>query len=140
MSWSSTYTPENKPDTTEIKSYIGSVLWDELIEFLESELGLKPKVEYSRCSGAPGWNVKYKKSGRSVCTLYPEKDIFTCMISIGRRESDKAELYLSRSTPYLKELYENAGSLNGSRWLMIDVSSQEILDDVKELIYIRINS
>ncbi|WP_423245054.1 DUF3788 family protein [Heliorestis acidaminivorans] len=26
-------------------------------------------MTYSKCSAQPGWNVKYKKSGKSLCTL-----------------------------------------------------------------------
>ena len=60
------------------------------------------------------------------------------MISIGRREEQEAELLLPSCSAYLQKLYREAGGVNGSRWLMIDVTSGEILEDVKRLIQLRV--
>ncbi|MPM45784.1 hypothetical protein SDC9_92476 [bioreactor metagenome] len=86
----------------------------------------------------PGWNVKYKKSSRSICTLYPKENHFTCLISIGIKEAVETELIMQSFDLYLMELYQNTKPFNGSRWLMIDVTSQEILENVKTLINIRV--
>ena len=139
MEWSEKYSKGSPPATEEIKEYVKSPHWTDLCSFIENTYSLKPNVEYSGCSGAPGWNVKYKKSGRSLCTLYPNRGYFTCLISIGRREAPEAELVLNSFCTYLKELYQNTKLLNGSRWLMIDVTTDEILDHVKDLVSIRAN-
>ncbi|WP_346940271.1 DUF3788 family protein [uncultured Clostridium sp.] len=34
-------------------------------------------------------------------------------------------------------MYESARPFNGGRWLMIDVTSEQILEDIKKLILIR---
>ncbi|KAB2952754.1 DUF3788 family protein [Heliorestis acidaminivorans] len=36
---------------------------------MEEAYQAKPHITYSKCSAQPGWNVKYKKSGKSLCTL-----------------------------------------------------------------------
>ena len=68
MTWSEKYTQEFQPDLNAVAEYINSPLWTELLGFLEETYGVTPKIEYSKCSGAPGWNVKFKKGGRALCT------------------------------------------------------------------------
>lgn len=137
MAWSEQYKKTDEPALTQIAEYIGSPLWRELCGFVETVYESSPKIEYSMCSGAPGWNVKYKKSGRALCTLYPHEGFFTCLICIGAKEAMEAELVLSVCLPNTRELYQKAKPFNDTRWLMIDVTSEAILEDVKRLLYVR---
>ncbi len=137
MAWSDEFTPEVRPEMEQINNHINSPLWQELRGFIEATYGVSPSIEYSRCAAAPGWNVKYKKSSRALCTLYPHCGYFTAMVSLGRKEADGAEALLPLCEPYIQELYKNAQPFNGSRWLMIDVTTAGILADVKNLITLR---
>lgn len=138
MRWSEQFTLENRPNFQQITDYIDSPLWEDLCAHLEGTYGVSPLIEYSKCGGAPGWNVKYKKSGRSLCTLYPNEHFFTSLVSIGSKEAMEAELLLISCDPYVQELYERTALFNGSRWMMIDVTTTAILEDVKRLIALRV--
>ncbi|MEG0663875.1 MAG: DUF3788 domain-containing protein [Clostridia bacterium] len=138
MSWKSLYSQSNKPDISNISSYVNCSLWNDLCLYIEDAYKVTPSIEYSRCSMETGWNVKYKKSGRSLCTLYPKENSFTCLISIGTKETIETELLIPSFDIYLQELYKNTKPFNGSRWLMINITSKEILDGVKALINIRV--
>ena len=48
-----------------------------------------------------------------------------------------AEALLPLCSPQVRQLYHTASPLNGSRWLMIPVTDEAVLTDVKELIGIR---
>lgn len=137
MVWSEQYTKTDEPALTQIAEYIGSPLWKALCGFVETSFGTLPKLEYSMCSGAPGWNVKYRTGSRALCTLYPHAGFFTCLICIGGREMMEAELVLTACSPYTRELYQKTKAFNGTRWMMIDVTSHVILEDVKRLLYVR---
>ncbi len=121
----------------EIADYVSNPLWNNLCDFVEETFSVLPQIEYSKCSMKPGWNVKYKKSSRAICTLYPDKGDFTCLLVIGSKEAMETELKLASCNPYINEIYKQAKPFNGGRWLMIDVKTPEILNDVKELICIR---
>lgn len=138
MAWSKRYAKTDEPALTQIAEYIGSPLWRELCSFVETRYDTQPKVEYSTCSGAPGWNVKYRSGGRALCTLYPHEGFFTCLICIGAKEAMEAELLLSACCPYTRELYQKAKPMNDTRWLMIDVTSEDVLADAKRLLYVRV--
>ena len=80
-------------------------LFDQLRTVLEEGYRVSPRIEYSRCSMEPGWNIKYKKSGRALCTIYPRAGFFTCMISIGKREEAACQLLLPTLTPSVQQLH-----------------------------------
>ena len=137
MKWTEKYTKDIKPEMGHIGDYINNPLWQELCSYTETTYGVTPLIEYSVCSGAPGWNVKYKKSGRALCTLYPNEGFFTCLICIGSKEELEAELVITACSSYVQELYKKAKPYNGTRWLMIDVTSEDVLEDVKRLLFVR---
>jgi len=87
MNWNELYPKARQPDLPAVSDYIGNPLWEELRGHLESTYDVLPTVEHSICSGAPGWNLKYKKSGRALCTLYPAQGFFTCLVSVGSKEA-----------------------------------------------------
>ncbi len=137
MSWNEAYSRDCAPTLEEIDGYIASPLWLALRGFIEENFSSRPSVQHSICSGAPGWNVKYKKSGRALCTLYPQKGHFVCLVCIGNREAAEMSLLVNTLTPYVRSVYQEAGSLNGTRWLMIDVTDEHILADVQKLLCLR---
>jgi hypothetical protein len=138
MAWSERYAKTDEPALTQIAEYIGSPLWRELCGFVETSYGTLPKVEYSTCTGAPGWNVKYRAGGRALCTLYPHEGFFTCLICIGAKEAMEAELILTVCCAYTQELFQKSRPVNDTRWLMLDVTSEDVLEDVKRLLYVRV--
>ena len=127
---------QGEPSLEELGHGVGSPFWGELHSFLRESYGVSPTVEYSGCSLAPGWNVKYRARGRALCTIYPDTGTFTCMISIGQKEAPAMELALPGLTAYVREVYQNSRPSRMGRWLMIRVSGPEILEDVKTLLRI----
>ena len=101
MSWFQRYPKSQQPTLEQISSYIASPLWGELCQWAEKSYQIEPKVEHSTCSGAPGWNVKYKKGGRALCTLYPDDGQFTAMVTVGTKEAAEAELLLPTCSEYI---------------------------------------
>ncbi len=125
-----------KPDANEVRIYVGSPLWDDLCAHLENEYGAKCIMEYSRCA-VPGWNFKYRKSGRALCTLYPMEGFFIALVVIGEREKNETELLLPSLSKYLRTLYHDTKSGMGQKWLMIEVKDKLVLEDVKRCVAVR---
>lgn len=138
MKWSDCYSQAKMPSMLEISAFVTNPLWDELCTYLEIQYSVLPKINYSICSCAPGWNVKYRKNSRALCTLYPNEGSFICLVCVGSRETMEAELLLPQCTEEVQNLYSETKLFNSSRWLMIPVTKKEILDDVKKLIAIRL--
>lgn len=126
-----------RPDSDTLSAYVNSPLWDRLNDQMRDSYACAPQLNYSRCSMQRGWNVRYKKAGRSLCTLYPMQGHFLALVVIGQRESAQAELTLPLLSQYLQTLYRETQSGMGQKWLMICVTTEEILSDVLQLVSIR---
>lgn len=126
-----------EPSLETISTYVKSPLWEQLREHMEEQYQIKPILEYSRCSLQQGWNLKYKKVGRSLCTLYPMEGYYIALVVIGDRERVEAELALPFFTEYLQQLYRETKTGMGQKWLMINVTDAAVLNDVKQCIAIR---
>ena len=138
MNWFERYPKSQQPTLEEIANFIASPLWGELCAWAEKTYQIEPKVEHSTCSGAPGWNVKYRKGGRALCTLYPDDGQFIAMVSVGVKEAPEAELLLPTCSDYMRELFARTQTFNGGRWLMIRGTDAAVLEDVKKLIRLRV--
>ncbi len=140
MEWSRLYDQNNPPTSDAINKYVSSELWENLNAFLQDTFKIQPKFSYSRCSMQPGWNVKYQKSGKSLCTLYPMEGFFIALVVVGNKESFEADLLLPSLSKFTQSLYQNTAFSAGGRWLMINVTEPTILDDVIRLVQIRAKS
>jgi hypothetical protein len=139
MEWSKKYEQDNPPTQEDICRFVGSGLWESLNAFLQGTYGVCPKAAYSKCVAQKGWNVKYQKSGRSLCTLYPMNGYFIALVVVGEREMPHVEGMLPSFSNYVQALYGRTPFSAGGRWLMIEVKSPDALEDVKRLIKIRVS-
>lgn len=137
MKWSEQYNRDKKPSFEEITEYVHNPMWQSLCTYIETTYAVAPSIEYSGCGMAPGWNVKYKRSGKSICTLYPKQDFFTCLVVIGAKDSLEAETVLTGCDENIQTLYHTTKPFNGGRWLMVDVVTPKMEADIKELLFIR---
>jgi len=138
MDWSGRYGADSRPTAEDISEFIHNDLWREMNDFLQQAYGVRPQTAYSSCSAQRGWNIKYKKGGKSLCTLYPMDGYFIALVVIGAKETAEAELLMPLCSGYTQKLYEQTVFSTGGRWLMMNVTDGKILEDAKNLIKIRI--
>jgi hypothetical protein len=55
-------------------------LWQSFNNHLQTQHKFSAKITYSACVAKLGWNTKYQKSGKSLCTLVPEKECCTALV------------------------------------------------------------
>lgn len=140
MVWSEQYDSVHKPTDENIREFVNNDLWQELNSYLQETYNALPQMTYSGCSMQRGWNVKYKKRNKSLCTLYPMPGYFIVLVVIGIRDINEAEFLMPICSEYTQNLFKQTISGYGGKWIMIDVKSKDILDDVKKMIALRANS
>jgi hypothetical protein len=133
MTWSDSYNQINIPTLENINDFIKNSLWNKLCSFIESTYNVSPKIEYSKCSMQKGWNVKYKKSGKSLCTLYPMDGYFIALIVIGEKELTEAEIIMPTCTQYVQELFSKTVFSVGGKWLMIEVNNKDVMEHIERI-------
>ena len=124
------------PTEADIISFIGqSGLWQELRDFLDTSYDFIPEIIYY--GNKYGWTMRYRKSGRTLCSLFPEKGAFTLLLVLGAKEAEKASHLIHELTPEVSQLFGDTKQLHDGRWLWIRVTSTNILRDAKNLIAIK---
>ena len=141
MKWNERFDKENEPTETQIKEFVNSPLFDELDGHLRQVYKVKPKLAYSNCNmdgGAwKGWNIKYQKSGKSLCTLYPKEGYLQLLVPVGAREMNEAELLMPLCTEYTQALWGRSGGAD-YKSMAFEVRDESTLHDVKNLVEIRV--
>lgn len=121
-----------------MKQYINNTLWENFCEFMRNTYNATIKFEFSKCNWEYGWNVKFKKGSKSLCTVYPRENYFTILIVIGKREKKLFEDMFSSFSSDIQKIYKETSEGNGQKWIMIDLENKDNkYEDVKKIIEIR---
>lgn len=126
-----------RPTLEELAEYVGNPLFPRFCREIKDTYQCRETIEYSRCGLEPGWNVKFRKGSKALTTVYLRPGYVTAMISIAPKDEPEAEGVLLTCTAYTQELYRNTASSKMGRWLMLDLTSPEVLEDVKALLALR---
>lgn len=141
MQWSALYDNGHVPGENQIKEFVDTPFWDRLANHLQQTYKVEPKLFYSCCSMQKGfwkgWNVKYKKGGKALCTLYPKRGYFIALIHVGAKESSEADLLIPLCEEYTQNLYKQTEFGTVGKSLPMEVTSENRLRDVKKLIALR---
>ena len=139
-SWFDNQNQAIQPTFEELEEIVKTPLWPVCIEHLRQVCKTEPKLEYSGSSMQPGWSVKYRKSGKPFCTLYPMDGYFIALVVIEAKEMQAAELLIPACSDYIRRLFHGTTTKQGQKRLMIDVTKDDILQDVFRLISLRIEA
>ena len=141
MKWHELFTGNKEPTLEDIANYVGSVkdLWLSLISYFETAYKTEPKLTYSGCSGMPGWNIKFQKSGQAFGTWYPHKDAFFVMVVISYKLDPEMERILHELYEYTAGLYRQAGDyMKLGKWIMLKADSEQVFEDYKKIVAVKL--
>lgn len=128
------------PTLDEIGQYVRNPVFMQFCSAIKSAHSCSEKIEFSACSWEHGWNIKFKKAGKTLCTIYPRENYVTVLVVVGSKEKEAVEEMLPGCTAALQELYHRTQEGNGQRWLMIDLEDRNsVYDDLLRMIGIRRN-
>ena len=127
-----------QPSVEEVSEYVGNSLFDELLEHMESKYRAQKKFEFSGDNNLPGWNIRFLKSGKTLCRVYPREGRFFVLIIVGRKEKQLMEEAMPQMSQRMQTVYENTREGMGQRWMGIGFNYKEpIYDDLLTIIEIR---
>ena len=125
-----THTPTEK----EIADFIGEPAkgaWVQLRRFVKENYDIEPEMIFS---GKHGWDVRYRKNGKTLVTLTPEKGAVRVLIVLGGEKSEKALSMRNELSPKMYELIENTKQLHDGRWLWIRLFQTKDAEDIERLL------
>lgn len=136
MSYERMLDGEHQPTEADILKTIGKKkVWLDLKQYLELNYDFVPELVFY---GAKyGWTIRYRKSGKTLCSLFPEKGAFTVLSVLGKQEAQKALSMLDEFSTRVRKLVNGAEQRRDGRWLWIRVVTSVDADDVKELLKVK---
>ena len=126
------------PGETEILGFIeesgAKAAWTELRKFLQDNYDIMPEMIFDK---KQGWDVRYRKGGRTLVTLTPEKEAVRVLLILGREESAKALSMHKELSPKMYKMIEDTKQLHDGRWLWIRLFEARDAEDVKKLLLLK---
>lgn len=124
---------DNQPTEDELSKTIGekSSLWDKMRKYLEEYYDFIPELVFY--GKKHGWTIRYRKSGKTLCSLFPEKDAFTVLVVLGKKEVEKMYSLIDKLNSDVRSVFENTEQLHDGRWLWIRVLSEDDIESIKLL-------
>ena len=79
--------------------------------------------------------MKYRKGGRTLVSLVPDRGGFTALVVLGEKEVDAVrQLELGR---HVRDVFDSATQLRDGRWLFISVKSARDVEDIERLLAVK---
>ena len=128
----------HQPSEEEMRKFIGKPAvdaWIELKHFIYYSYDLKGETLFY--GKKYGWTIRYRKSGTTLCSLFPEKGEFTVLIVLGKKDSEKALSLQQEFSEKTQLLLRKTQQLHDGRWLWLRISQLEDIEDVKKLLHIK---
>ncbi len=108
------------------KAGLFRMLWD----FMKQAYGMEGEWSYGGKNY--GWNVWYRKSGKTLVNLFPQKGYLVAQVVLGKEQVEKAaDLPLGKT---VRAVFDRAPQFHDGRWLYIPVKTKRDTKDVQTLI------
>lgn len=111
--------------------------WDELVGFVNENY----EMDELWTAGKPGGNfykeLKFRRGGKTLITLYLREGFFLAMIILGKAERGKFEERMAEFSPKLCEIYENTKTYHDGKWLILEMQDNSLVADAAKLLLIK---
>jgi hypothetical protein len=127
-----------EPTMEQILEFIGakaSKSWKALEEFLDTNYDFEPELSY--WGDKHGWILRYRRSGKTLVSFYPENDGFTVQVILGKKEVEKFEKIREELSVDIVSLFDETKQLHDGRWLFIKQPGMGTISDVEKLIQLK---
>jgi len=138
MQYERIYTKEPLPTFEELRSFIGSPavkVFDQLIAFLDEHYDFVREINFGEKNY--GVMVRYRKSGKTLLGIFPERNGFSIVLVYGKKEVETFEKMKSVFSDYLRGIFDATKQYHDGRWLLIRIEDGQYYDELIKMITIK---
>ena len=110
-------------------------VWQELCTAIEAEYDTERL--WGRGFGCWTYEYKYRRGGKTLCTLYAKEGTICLLVTFGRAEREKFDARRDSFSERLQELYDNTRTLHDGKWLWIELQDSSLTGELLELLHIK---
>ncbi len=81
--------------------------------------------------------LKFRQGKKTILTITIHDDKFTFLVIFGKAEREKFDQERRNFSKFIQDYYDNSKTYHDGKWMFIDVTSLDVLDDLKRLIMIK---
>lgn len=126
------------PTTQELKEMLGTekyTVWESVCNLIE---GL---YEMDILRNNTSWNnwryeQKYRRGGKTLCTLYARENCFSIQIIFGKEERAKFEPEQNTYSDEIQRVYNESTTFHDGKWMTFD-PSMSLLEDIQRMLRIK---
>jgi hypothetical protein len=125
---------EARPSQNEILKIIGdtAALWTHIHEYMTQHYDFEAEIKFY--AKKYGWTVRYRKSGKTLCSFFPEVDAFSVLIVLGASESAKVNKIKARLNANVRNVFEQTDQLRDGKWMWIRILEESDIESLKMLL------
>ena len=126
------------PNEQELTNLLGESLfevWTKLCAAIDE----KYDMERLWGNGGKAWNYeyKYRRGGKTLCSLYAKENCIGFMIIFGKAEREKFESCKENYSEQVQKIYDAAKTYYDGKWVMFEPVDTVLFDDFIRLLSIK---
>ena len=137
MEYQRIYQKDPLPKYTELRRFIGKAIlpFDEIITFLDKNYDFQREIYFGGKNF--GVMVRYRKNGKTLIQIFPEKDGFEIVLIYGKKEREIFESRKKEFPKYLTKIYDNTKEYHDGKWMLIRIEDSKYNNELIEMIKIK---
>jgi len=137
MEYQRIYQKDPLPKYTELRRFIGKAIlpFDEIITFLDKNYDFQREIYFGGKNF--GVMVRYRKNGKTLIQIFPEKDGFEIVLIYGKKERETFESRKKEFPKYLTKIYDNTKEYHDGKWILIRIEDSKYNNELIEMIKIK---
>ena len=129
---------DHVPDEREMMTLLGARLldvWERLCAMIEERY----EMECRWNSGGKAWTYerKYRRGGKTLCSLYARDHCIGFMVIFGKAERDTFETERDKYSPQVQKVCAEAKTYHDGKWILFTVTDTSLFPDFMNLLRIK---
>ena len=126
------------PDENDMIALIGQSLYD-VWQKLCAAIDEKYDMERIWNSGGKAWiyEYKYRRGGKTLCSLYARENCIGFMVILGKDERTKFEAAQNNFSEHVQKIYDETKTYHDGKWLMFEPVDTSLFGDFMQILAIK---
>lgn len=126
------------PDENDMIALIGQTLYD-VWQKLCAAIDEKYDMDRIWNSGGKAWTYeyKYRRGGKTLCSLYARENCMGFMVILGKDERAKFEAARNNYSELVQKIYDETKTYHDGKWLMFEPIDTSLFGDFVQILAIK---